>query len=107
MVAVSSRYLLRKRFEYYLQKGQYRDAALGENRSGGVVHERSLYFEINFFVRDLSQRICDSKLNIEFLSVVVKRQNSLAYLLGNPLVVPNKKSQPFGHRALSLSREPP
>ena len=42
--------------------------------------------EINFnFPRDLSQRICDSKLNIEFPTVVVKGQKAVDKPVGKPL----------------------
>ena len=67
VVAVGYRYLLIKRFEYCLRRGQYRDAALGENRSGGVV-KRNLYRGDKLFSRDLSLTNLRQQINYRISS---------------------------------------
>jgi len=64
--------------------------------------------EINFnFPRDLSQRICDSKLNMAFLSVVVKRRKTVGSLVGKPLGCTQQEISTFRASNPQLEPGPP
>jgi hypothetical protein len=58
-----------------------------EKTDQAALSTREVYISeiIFYFPRDLSRRICDSKLNMTFLSVVVKGQKDVGLLVGKPL----------------------